>query len=70
MVVGKGWVLSTVSLIAIVIVVADETFWIAVVMEIMMICTRSILLLLPGLLSKAMSNKVQNLHLSRVLLPY
>ena len=60
-----------VPLIAIVVV---ETWWLVVTMAMVIgigiiICIQMILLLL-GLLSKVMFNRVQNLYLSGVLLPY
>jgi len=61
--------------LVVVVVVVDGTFcmMVVVVRVIVMICTWSLLakfIFLPGLPSKAMSNRVQNLHLSGVLLPY
>jgi len=70
---GKGWVLEMFPLV-VVVAIAGETFHAVVVMVMVMIriCIGSLLmrLLLPGQLPKAMSNRVQNLHLSGVLLPY
>jgi len=70
MVVGKGWAPEIVSLVVVVVVVG-ETFCVVVVIVMgmgMMICILMTLDL--GQLPKAMSNRVQNLHLSGVLLPY
>ena len=56
-------------------VVVNETFCHKVVVVVMvkkivmMICIPTSFFL-PGLLSKTMSNRAQNLHLSRVLMPY
>jgi len=72
MVVGGGRVLVMVSLV---VVAIGETWWVMVLVLVMMMVREMIIripliLLLPGLLPKAMSNRVQNLHLSEVLLPY
>ena len=64
--VSEGQVLPMVSLVAIVVVVGGGTWWVMVMVRGIMIC----ILCFPGLLSKAMFNRMQSLHLSRVLLPY
>ena len=67
-VVGKGWAPERFSLVA---VVGSETCRIIMVMVMgMIICMTIQMVLDPGRLLKAMSNRVQNLHLSGVLLPY
>jgi len=69
-VVGKGWVLKRFPLVA---VVGSETcrmMMVIVMVRGMMICMMIQIVLDPGQLLKAMSNRAQNLHLSGVLLPY
>ena len=65
--VGEGQALLMVPLVAVVVV--GRTWWVVVIVRGIMIYIL-LILLLPGLLSKAMSNRVQNLHLFGVLLPY
>jgi len=71
---GKRQALEMFPFIAVVVVVVVKTYRMMVVVVIVMemICIWSLLmrLLLPEQLSKAMSNRVQNLHLSGVLLSY
>jgi len=70
---GKRQALEMVPLVVVVVVVvADKTFCMVVAVVIVrgMMIHIWMILLLPGLLSKAMSNRAQNLHLSGVLLPY
>ena len=62
--VGEGRMLERVSLVA---VIVGRICCIVVVMG-MTICI--LMIFDPGLLTKAMSNKVQNLYLSGLLLPY
>jgi len=69
-VVGEGWALERFSLVA---VVGGETYRIMMVIVMVrgiMICMTIQIVLDPGQLLKAMSNKVQNLYLFGVLLPY
>jgi len=66
MVVGGGRVPVMVPLA---VIAVGETWWVMVMVRGMIIHI-PLILLLPGLLPKAMSNRVQNLHLSGVLLPY
>jgi len=71
-VVGERQVPPMVPFVA-VVVVAGGTWWVVVVVIAIvrgMIIHILLILLLLGLLSKAMFNRVQNLHLSGVLLPY
>jgi len=70
---GKRQALEMFPFIAVVVVVVKTYRMMVVVVIVMeMICIWSLLmrLLLPEQLSKAMSNRVQNLHLSGVLLSY
>jgi len=73
-VVSERWMLEIFSLVVVVIVGRTFCMVIMVVVVMMMMRIRiqslSTRLLLPGQLSKAMSNRAQNLHLSGVLLPY
>jgi len=69
-VVGERWALERFSLVA---VVGGETYHIMMVIVMVrgiMICMTIQIVLDPGQLLKAMSNKVQNLYLFGVLLPY
>ena len=69
-VVGEGQVPKRFPLVA---VVGDETcrmMMVIVMVRGMMICMMIQIVLDPGQLLKAMSNRAQNFHLSRVLLPY
>jgi len=63
-VVGEGWMLEKVPLVAIVV---GRTCCMVVVIGIVI---HILMILDPGLLAEAMSNRAPNLHLSRLLLPY
>jgi len=67
-VVGERQALPMVPLITAAVVVG-RIWWVVVMVREMIICIL-LILLLPGLLSKAMFNRTQNLHLFGVLLPY
>ena len=62
--VGEGWASEKVPLVAIVI---GRTYCMVVVIGIVI---HILIILDPGLLAEAMSNRVPNLHLSELLLPY
>ena len=62
--VGEGWMLEKVPLVAIVV---GRTCCMVVVIGIMI---RILMILDLGLLAKAMFNRVPDLHLSGLLLPY
>jgi len=67
-VVGEGRALEILPLV---VVVADETFHVVVVVMVMICILRMCRMTLdPGRLLKAMSNRKRNLLLSRLLLPY
>jgi len=70
-VVGEGWMSEILFLV--VVVVADETFHVVVVVMVMVmirILRMCRMILDPGRLLKATSNRECNLLLSKLLLPY